>query len=68
MRRFRRAVQADVAVSIPLDGPSPAVAWSAGGCGDYAMAIPDSSLCDTLQRSEEICKLSTLYRYCMECC
>jgi len=28
----------------------------------------DSSLCDTLQRSEEICELSTLYRYRMECC
>src|SRR6516165_8348402 len=31
------------------------------------MAAPDSSLCDTFQRSEEICELSTLYRYRMEC-
>jgi hypothetical protein len=38
------------------------------GRGGYAMATPDSSLCDTLQRSEEICELSTLYRYRMECC
>src|SRR5262245_59114713 len=37
-------------------------------CGGYAMAASDSSLCDTLQRSEEICELSTLYRYRMECC
>src|SRR4029450_8486791 len=32
------------------------------------MAVPDSSPCDTLQRSEEICELCTLYRYRMECC